>query len=177
MPGKITAYANPRIKLEILTHEDVRRIHTATLDVIETVGVRFPSRKALDILQAHGATVDWNTSIAKIPGRVVEGALKQAPPVYTLAARDPSLDLPLDGQHSYLGTDGCGVEVMDAFAGERHRSSLQDVADIATLADYLHAIAFHWTPVSAQDKPKQTRSLHEIHAIWNHSTKHVQTES
>jgi len=66
---------------------------------------------------------------------------------------------------------------MDAFTGERHRSSLQDVADIATLADYLDAIAFHWTPVSAQDKPKETRSLHELHAIWNHSTKHVQTES
>src|SRR5512136_376273 len=177
MPGKITAYANPRIKLEILTHEDVRRIHTATLDVIETVGVRFPSRKALDILQAHGASVDRNTSIAKIPGRVVEGALKKAPPVYTLAARDPALDLPLDGQHSYLGTDGCGVEVIDAFTGERHRSSLQDVADIATLADYADGIAFHWTAVSAQDKPKETRSLHELAAIWNHSTKHVQTES
>jgi trimethylamine---corrinoid protein Co-methyltransferase len=177
MPGKITSYANPRIRLEILSNEDARRIHTATLDVIESVGVRFPSQKALDILEAYGATVDRTTRIAKIPGHAVEAALKQAPPTYTLAARDPSLDLPLDGQHSYLGTDGCGVEVMDAFTGERHRSSLQDVADIATLADYLDAIAFHWTPVSAQDKPKETRSLHEIHAIWNHSTKHVQTES
>src|SRR5512136_132588 len=177
MPGKITAYANPRIKLEILTDEDVRRIHTATLDVIETVGVRFPSRKALDILQAHGATVDRNTSIAKIPGHVVEEALKQAPPVYTLAARDPSLDLPLDGQHSYLGTDGCGVEVLDVITGQRRRSTLQDVAEIARAADYLDEIAFHWTAVSAQDKPKETRSLHELLAIWNNSTKHVQTES
>ncbi len=177
MPGKISAYANPRIKLEILTDEDVRRIHTATLDVIETVGVRFPSRKALDILQAHGATIDRNTSIAKIPGHVVEAALKQAPPMYTLAARDPALDLPLDGQHSYLGTDGCGVEVLDVITGERRRSTLQDVADIARAADYLDAIAFHWTAVSAQDKPKETRSLHELLAIWNNSTKHVQTES
>jgi trimethylamine--corrinoid protein Co-methyltransferase len=177
MPGKIASYANPRIKLEILTDEDVRRIHTATLDVIETVGVRFPSKKALDILQAHGATVDRNTSIAKIPGHVVEQALKQAPPTYTLAARDPALDLPLDGQHSYLGTDGCGVEVLDVFTGERRRSTLQDVAEIARAADYLDEIAFHWTAVSAQDKPKETRSLHELLAIWNNSTKHVQTES
>jgi len=141
------------------------------------VGVRFPSKKALDILQAHGATVDRNTSIAKIPGHVVEDALKQAPPTYTLAARDPALDLPLDGQHSYLGTDGCGVEVLDVITGERRRSTLQDVADIARAADYLDAIAFHWTAVSAQDKPKETRSLHELLAIWNNSTKHVQTES
>src|SRR5512139_1854348 len=177
MPGKIASYANPRIKLEILTPQDVRRIHTATLDVIETVGVRFPSRKALDILQAHGATVDRDTSIARIPGHVVERALKQAPPVYTLAARDPALDLPLDGQHSYLGTDGCGVEVLDAFTGERRRSSRQDVADTARVADGLDAIAFQWVPVSAQDCPAETRSLHELLAIYNNSTKHVQTES
>src|SRR5512136_1089389 len=177
MPGKIASYSNPRLKLDILNDQDVRKIHTATLDVIESVGVRFPSQKALDIFEAHGATVDRNTSIAKIPGRVVEGALKKAPPAYTLAARDPALDLPLDGKHAYLGTDGCGVEVLDAFTNERRRSSLQDVADIAKAADYVESIAFHWTAVSAQDKPKETRSLHELLAIWNNSTKHVQTES
>jgi len=177
MSGKIAAYAHPRLRLDILSPEDVRRIHTATLDVIESVGIRFPSQKALDILEAHGAQVDRNTCIAKIPGHVVEEALKLAPPIYTLAARDPALDLPLDGQHSYLGTDGCGVEVLDAFTGERRRSCLQDVADVARVADYLDAIAFHWTAISAQDKPKETRSLHEILAIWNNSTKHVQTET
>src|SRR5512136_3029697 len=177
MPGKIASYSNPRLKLDILNDQDVRKIHTATLDVIESVGVRFPSQKALDIFEAHGATVDRNTSIVKVPGHVIEEALKLAPPTYTLAARDPALDLPLDGHHSYLGTDGCGVEVLDAFTAERRRSSLQDVADIARAADYVESIAFHWTAVSAQDKPKETRSLHELLAIWNNSTKHVQTES
>ncbi len=177
MSGKISSYATPRFRLDILSDEDVRKIHTATLDVLESVGVRFPSPTALDIFEAHGAHVDRHTSIVKIPGHLVEAALKLAPPTYTLAARDPALDLPLDGQHSYLGTDGCGVEVLDAFTGERRRSTWQDVADIARVADYLDAIAFHWTPVSAQDKPPETRSLHEILAIWNNSTKHVQTES
>src|SRR5512136_13288 len=101
MPGKIAAYSNPRLKLDLLSDEDVRKIHTATLDVIESVGVRFPSRQALDIFEAHGATVDRATSIARVPGHVIEGALKLALPVYTLAARNPALDLPLDGQHSY----------------------------------------------------------------------------
>ena len=38
-------------------------------------------------------------------------------------------------------------------------------------------MAFHWVPVSAQDMPPATRGLHEIKAIWENSTKHVQTES
>ncbi len=173
----IKSITNPRLHLDVLGPEDVRRIHTATLDVIESVGVRFPSPQALDIWEAHGATVDRETMVVKAPGHLIEEALKHAPPVYTLAARDPAQDLPLDGNHVYVGTDGCGVEVLDPFTGERHRSTLQDVADIARVADYLDEVAFHWVAVSAQDRPPETRSLHEIAAIWQNSTKHVQTES
>ena len=177
MANKIKSITNPRLRLDILSAADVQRIHTATLDVIESVGVKFPSPKALDIWQAHGATVDRNTMIVKVPGHVIEAALKKAPPIFTLAARDPSRDLSLDGNHVYVGTDGCGVEVIDLLTNERRRSRLQDVADIARVADYLEEIAFHWTAVSAQDCPAETRSLHELRAIWENSTKHVQTES
>lgn len=173
----IASVANPRLSLNLLTDEDVRRLHTATLDVIESVGVRFPSARALEILAAHGAAVDTATQVARIPGQVMEEALAKAPPAYTLAALDPALDLPLDGRHSHLGTDGCGVEVLDAFTGDRRRSTLQDVSDAARVADALDAIAFHWTPISAQDCPPETRSLHELLAIWDVSRKHVQTES
>jgi len=177
MGRKIKSISDPRISLNILSPEDVQRIHTATLDIIESVGVRFPSHKALDIWEAHGATVDRDTMVVKAPGHLIEEALKKAPPVYTLAARDPEQDLPLDGNHVYVGTDGCGVQVIDLETGELRRSCLQDVAEIARVADYVEEVAFHWTPVSAQDYPPHTRSLHEILVIWENSTKHVQTES
>jgi trimethylamine--corrinoid protein Co-methyltransferase len=177
MKQKISSISNPKISLNILSQAEIQQIHTATLDVIESTGVRFPSSKALDIFEAHGAQVDRASMVARIPGKLVEEYLAKAPPTYTLAAPDPDLDLPLDGNHSYLGTDGCGVEIIDAFSGERRRSSKQDVSDTARLADYLNAIAFHWVPLSAQDCPPQSRSLHELEAIWNVSVKHVQTET
>ncbi len=166
-----------RPRLEILSQEDIQRIHTATLDIIASTGVKFPSKKALDILEANGAQVDRSTQIARIPGHIMEEILAKAPPAYTLAACDPALDLPLDGQHSYLGTDGCGVEIIDAFSGERRTTVKADVRDVARLADALPGIAFHWVPISAQDCPPQSRSLHELEAIWSVSKKHVQTES
>ncbi len=173
----ILSVAHPKLRLEILSAEDVRRIHTATLDLIESVGVRMPSARAQEIVAAHGGKVDRATNIVRIPGAIVEQALSTAPPAYTLAARDPSLDLPMDGQHCHLGTDGCGVEVLDPATNQRHRSTLEDVQDAARVADYLDAIAFHWTPISAQDRPPESRSLHELLAIWSVSHKHVQTES
>jgi trimethylamine--corrinoid protein Co-methyltransferase len=177
MTGKIKSITNPKLSLDILSPEEILRIHTASLDVIETVGIRFPSKRALDIWEAHGAQVDRNTSIIKVPGHIIEAALKLAPPKYKLAARTPEQDLPLDGNHVFLGTDGCGVEVLDIHSGKRRMSCWQDVADIARIGDALEEIAFHWVAVSAQDFLAKTRGLHELRAIWENSTKHAQTES
>jgi len=177
MAGPIQSIHNPKISLNILTPTEVQEIHAATLEILENTGVRFPSNWALDILEAHGAQVDRQTQIARIPGPVVEKYLAMAPPDYTLAGLDPALDLRLDGSSSYLGTDGCGVEVIDPFSAERRMTTKQDVMDCARVADSLDAIAFHWVPVSAQDFPAYSRSLHELDAIWQVSKKHLQTES
>jgi trimethylamine--corrinoid protein Co-methyltransferase len=177
MTQKIKSISDPKIRLDILSVEDLQQIHAATLDVIETVGVRFPSPKALEILSSHGAQIDPLKRIARIPAHVIESALAKAPPAYTLAALNPALDLTLDGNHSYLATDGCGVEILDPFSGELRRSTKQDVEDIARVADYMEEISFHWVALSAQDCPPQSRSLHELEAIWNVSRKHVQTET
>ncbi len=177
MGRPIKPITNPKLSLNILTPDEVKRIHAATLDVIENVGVRFPSHKALDIWEAHGAKVNRETFVVKAPGALIEKALKSAPPAYGLAARDPSQDLMMDGNHVFLGTDGCGVEVIDMYTGERRRSCLKDVGEIARVADYLEEVAFHWVAVSAQDCPPTTRGLYELKSIWENSTKHVQTES
>ncbi len=177
MPTPIKSITNPKLRLEILTPQEVQKIHEATLWIIEKVGVRFPSKRALDIWAAHGAAVDRDRMTVRAHPKLIEAALKTCPPAYSLCARDPSQDLSLDGNHVFVGTDGCGVEVLDIETGARRTSSLRDVRDIARLADATPEVAFHWVPVSAQDMPPETRGLHEIKAIWENSTKHVQTES
>ncbi|MDO9129769.1 MAG: trimethylamine methyltransferase family protein [Anaerolineales bacterium] len=177
MSKNIKSITNPKLNLNILTPDEVRRIHDATLNIIENVGVRFPSKRSLEIWEASGATVDHEKMIVKAKPHLIEEALKKAPPVYPLAARDPSQDLSLDGNHVYVGTDGCGVEVIDIHTGQRRTSCLQDVIDIARIADATEEIGFHWAPVSAQNMPPETRGLHEVRVIWENSTKHVQTES
>ena len=177
MTKNIKTISNPKLKLEILTPEEVKKIHAATLWIIEKVGVRFPSKRALDIWEASGAAVDRKNNIVRARPGLIEEALRKCPPAYLLAARDLSQDLPLDGNHVYLGTDGCGVEVIDIQTGQKRTSCLNDVRDIARVADATEEVAFHWVPVSAQDAPAHTRGLYEVKTIWENSTKHVQTES
>ncbi len=177
MTKAIKSITDPKLHLEILSQEQIEQIHQASLQIIERTGVRFPSDWALDIWEEHGAEVGRETQVIKASPDLIEEALKRCPPEYPLAARDPQQDLPLDGNHVYLGTDGCGVQVKDLQSGEIRTSVLQDVRDIARVADQQPEIAFHWVPVSAQDRPPETRGLHELKAIWENSTKHVQTES
>jgi len=177
MTATLNSISDPKLSLTILSDEEVSQLHNATLEVLDTVGVKFPSHKALNILESNGARVNRTEQIARIPPEMVAAALKSAPGDFLLAGLDPSFDLPLDGNHSYLATDGCGVEIIDAFSGERRRTTKADVSDVARVADFLDAIAFHWVAVSAQDCPAETRGLHELQAVWNVSRKHVQTES
>jgi len=177
MTKNIKSITNPKLKLEILTPQEVGKIHNATLHIIENVGVRFPSKRALEIWEANGATVDHESMIVKVKPHIIEEAMKNAPPAYELGARDPGQNLNMDGNHVFLGTDGCGVEIIDIETGERRMSKLSDVGDIARVADATEEIAFHWVALSAQDKPVETRGLHEIKSVWENSTKHVQTES
>lgn len=177
MAKAIKSISNPKLHLQVLNPEEVRKIHEATLWIIEKTGVRFPSKRALDIWAAHGAEVDFEKMVVRAKGDLIELALKKCPAAYPLAARDSHQDLSLDGNHVFVGTDGCGVEVIDIHTGQRRVSCLQDVKDIARIADATEEVAFHWVPVSAQDMPPETRGLYEIKAIWENSTKHVQTES
>jgi trimethylamine--corrinoid protein Co-methyltransferase len=177
MTKNIKSITNSKLKLEILTPQEVSKIHDATLHIIENVGVRFPSKRALEIWEANDATVDHESMIVKVKPHIIEDAMKSAPPAYELGARDPKQNLNMDGNHVFLGTDGCGVEIIDIETGERRMSKLSDVGDIARVADATEEIAFHWVALSAQDKPIETRGLHEIKTVWENSTKHVQTES
>ncbi|MDQ7793236.1 MAG: trimethylamine methyltransferase family protein [bacterium] len=177
-PRRSVRPIRPRLSLDILTGKDVQAIHEAALRVLSETGVRFPSDRALGILADAGCEVDHGRQVARIPPDVAMAAIGRAPRRFALGARDPADTLDLDGEHCYLSTDGCGIEVYDLETGERRRSTRDDVYRSAVVADYLDAIAFYWGPtVSAQDVPPSTRPLHELEAAFLGTSKHVQPET
>ena len=159
-------------KVEFHKPEQLDRIKQATLDILETVGVRFPSTKALDILDAGGCIVDRETEIVRFPRQVVLENMAKAPRYFKMGARDASCDIDLSDGRTYCTTDGCGTEIVDHATRERRMSTKADVALISRIADYLPAISFWWPTVSAGDCG-ETAQLHEIDAGWNNSVKHL----
>jgi trimethylamine--corrinoid protein Co-methyltransferase len=165
-------YVGRRVELELLSPDEIRRIHEASLDIIENVGVKFHSQNALDVLEANGATIDRETTVAKIPAEVVERAMGTVPHEFTLGARNPEYDLPLDGEHIYISSDGCGVFSRDPVTGEVRSSRKEDLENCARVVQALDNVSATSAVVSAQDCPPETRVLHEFDACVRNSEKH-----
>jgi trimethylamine--corrinoid protein Co-methyltransferase len=166
---------SPLIDLLCQDHELMSQVDARSLELIEKTGIRFYSTRAQEILAGAGATVDGDT--VRIPGHVVESALKKAPSSFTLAARDPGFDLAIDGQQTYYSQDGCAAHTLDFETGARRGSRKQDIANMARISDYLDAVDIITPTVSAQDVPPAGIVAHELEACYLNTGKHVITES
>ncbi len=164
----------PEFHRSMLSEQQLDDIQSATLEILAEVGIYCPSKKALSIYAEHGAQVDFEEKLVKLPASVVMEAMPHAPRSYTLGSRSADHDLLLDGSCTYVATDGTGVETIDFKTNQRRSSVKADVAHMARVADFLPSIGFYWPMVSAQDHP-ETASLHELQASFNNTVKHVQT--
>lgn len=161
-------------RLSFLDEAQLDNLQEATLNILENTGVQFPSEKALAIFSEHGAQVDQDTQIVKIPRDLVFKAMASVPRYFTLGARDPAFDLHLKEGVSFFTNDGCGHKVVDFKTGEQRASRKADVGMMARINDYLSSMAFSWTMVSAQDCGV-TSPLHEMDITWRNNTKHYQS--
>jgi trimethylamine--corrinoid protein Co-methyltransferase len=166
----------PIFHLQVLNADQLQAIKSATLQLLEQVGVKFPSEKALAVFAEHGARVDLDSQIVRLPPELVTEAMSHAPRSYLLSGRAEGVDLVLDGTRTYFGTDGCGTLTVDFETGKQRPSCKEDVARMARVADYLSSVAFYWPMVSAQDCGRLA-PLHELDASFNNTVKHVQTET
>ena len=164
----------PNLGLKVLSAGQVAEISAATLHILQTVGIHFPSQQALDIFAKHGAQVDMESQIVRLTPDLVLEAMSHAPRTYTLSGRAEGTDLTLNGSACYFSTDGCGTETIDFETGEHRRSIKADVGMMARVADYLSSISFYWPIVSAQDFGKLA-PLHELDASFNNTVKHIQS--
>lgn len=163
--------------VQIIDKEAFRRIHDATLDVLEKDGLRVHSDKALALLREHGAKTDAKTMTAWLPGNLVEGCLKNVPKQWKMRARNSKYDLDLDGNHLYFTLDGCGVQAIDLQTGKRRPAKKQDIIDTAKIVDYLPGIGYYTPPVAPQDVPLHAHVLHQVHTGYTYNEKFVMSES
>jgi len=166
-----------KLKISILDDGDVKKINQTALNILEEVGVFFPSEKALRIFADAGDNVDFDKKLVKIPGHMVTDYLKKASGRYTLAGRRPELDAKIgSNEGTYFYCSGEAPNVVDLETGARRRAVKSDVENMAKIADYFPIVSLVWPTVSSGDKG-ETAPIHGVEACFNSTEKHVQTES
>jgi len=175
-PGQIRSL-NLRYRLEVLDPDQVTKIHQGALDILERVGIATSSDRLLELMANHGQQVDFEDKRVRLAPGFVEEKRALAPRHFTLGARDPELNLELDGKHGYLSPDGCAPQILDPKTGQRRASTKADLGTVTRLADALPEIGLMWRSVAANDTPAVVRSLHEVEIQLANTTKHLQTGS
>lgn len=161
----------------VLSLEEIKRIHQDSIRILEEVGVKVPSEKALGILEISGARIDWDNQIAYITESMVDKALETAPKKFVLGARNPEHDLWLPTARTVLNMDGCGSNVLDFKTGERRLGTLQDLADVGKVFDSISSAKVLWSCVQPLDVQNSSAAgvLSTATSLIN-SCKHVQDE-
>ena len=150
---------NPYDPIEVLTEEQVERIHDASLGVLEDLGLEILSDSALDILDAAGADVDRETRRVRFDRGLIIESIAHAPAEFTLYARNPERDVTLGGNRITFTPVSSAPNCSDLDQGRRP-GAYADFCNFLRLAQSLNIIHFiAGYPVEPLDLPVPTRHL------------------
>lgn len=163
--------------LKTFTQDELEQIHLATLDIMQSTGLRVACDQALDIFEKGGCEVNKKTQVVRLPQHIVKQTLAMCPSHILLAGRDPENDFLMGGKRVGFTPFGTAVLTQDLDTGEIRDSTKKDVAQMAILCDALENVDVFTPPVSPCDKPLSSYELHGAEASFLNTTKHIDTDA
>jgi trimethylamine---corrinoid protein Co-methyltransferase len=161
----------------LLSQNQVERVHQASLEIMEDIGVLVRNQKARQIFSEHGASVDSESQIVKIPASVVERYRAAFPPKFTFYARDPQYDRTLPADSPLILTGSSAPNIIDPVTGEERRSRSEDLARIAHLINELPGYDVFSVSTLAEDAPKGQFSLSRYYPSIKNTVKPVRANT
>ncbi len=159
----------------LLTQEQVERVHDASLEILENVGLLVRNDQARSIFSKHGCKVDSETLIVKFPRTVVEKYRAMLPPTFTFRGRDPKYDriIPQDGP--IIVTGSSAPNIIDPITGQERRARSDDIARIAHLINELTAIDVFSISTLADDAPEGQFTLARLYPALKYCLKPIRS--
>ena len=159
----------PNKRLEILSRDQIDRIHSATVTLLGEVGVVIHHDGALQTLSRMGIDVDFKSRIAKISEEFVKEAVQKTPSHFDYYGRDGKMSV---GDDEVSFADGGNpIKLLD-LEGNYRRAELNDLSSFVRLYDYLDSVDFimgPFTPVA--DVPESLHHLYDYRVKIANTTK------
>ncbi len=155
--------------VDLLDAEQVRRIHDASMDIIEEVGVEFRCDDAIGMWRAAGADVEGVT--VRIDREHLMSLVGTAPSSYTMVARDPAHTVTV-GDGKTIFTPSYGAPYVLDLDGVRRQATLLDFRDFTKLNHLSPALHMSGGVVcEPMDVPVPKRHLYMTESLLKYSSK------
>lgn len=158
-----------------LTDDEIQFVHDSSLEILHETGLIVRNEKARKRFAKHGAIVDHETELVRIPATVVEKYRRMVPPTITLRGRDPAYDLTFPRKLPVIATASSAPDIVDPATGVTRRSTSEDIARIAHLVNELSGIDMFSISTLADDAPKDQFSLTRFYTALKNCVKPVRT--
>lgn len=162
---------NSSLFFRVFTEEQCAEIHSATLEVLERVGVEIKYPQAQEILKKAGAYV--NGSRVKFSPALVERSIRSAPSRVVLCDREGTRKMFLESNNSYFGPGPTVNYTLDPFTGERRLVQIADTRRASKVMDALPNIDYQMDFGTARDVKTEAADIHMFDAMLNNSTKPI----
>lgn len=146
-------------RLEILSKEQIYRIHLASMKILENIGVKVNHEEALKMLDNLGVYVDYRSKKVKISESLVKEVIKKTPSEFTYYGRKTKLDVRDD--YVYYLSGGSPLKVMD-LDGNIRNATLKDLSELVRLYDALNYVDLIAGTLTPTDIPNELRHLYSF---------------
>lgn len=161
----------------LLTQEQIERIHDASLEILENVGILVRNQNALDIFEKHGGIVDAGTQIVKLPRGIVDHYRSAFPPSFTFRGRDSRYDRTIPQDRPLILTGSSAPNIIDPQTGYERRANSVDLARIAHLINELPGYDVFSIATLADDAPPEQFSLSRFYPSIKNTVKPIRANT
>ncbi|MGB6864394.1 MAG: trimethylamine methyltransferase family protein, partial [Candidatus Aminicenantaceae bacterium] len=160
------------VKLNRFSLEKCKKIHAASLELLDRVGARLHMEEAIQLLKQAGAKVSDN-NLVRIPSHLVEKALTTVPKKVVLSDRHQRPAIHLGNNNCYYGPGSDCLNIIDHQDDKRRKPLVKDVLDGVKLCNSLPNIDFVMSMVLPLDVNQSTADRHQMEAMLSHTTKPI----
>jgi trimethylamine--corrinoid protein Co-methyltransferase len=144
-------------------------------ELLSDPGVRVHSERALALLADHGASVDEQARVARIPAALAERAVETAPTSFYLYNSDGEPVIHYGGDDIQFDPGSAAIELLDHGARRSRTPVTADCVRFAKLASSLDTIDAVATSLVCADVPQGIGDLYRLFLVLLHSGKPVVT--
>jgi trimethylamine--corrinoid protein Co-methyltransferase len=159
--------------LRFLSKENIQAIHSTTLQVLETTGIKVENRDALELLSEAGCIIEEQSVI--IPSSLVKEILQKVPKSFEIHSREGKKSYSIGADSVLFNPGSSAIYFADWNSGKIRKGTSNDIITLTQLVDTLEYFKLQSTALIASDVSETISDFHRLFICLKYSSKPIVT--